>query len=662
MTSALCITEKNKFPEDLGTAVNVQSMVFGNMGETSGAGAGFSRNPATGENGIYGEFLINAQGEDIASGFRKTVPIENMEEIFPDAYRTFKHIAEVLEKHYKDMQDMEFTIENNKLYMLQTRPARRTMASAIRVAVDAVEKGLISKKTAIERIDLSKIDQLLHPAFDEKAEKQARILAKGLPASPGAATGRICFSAVECEKAFEAGEKVILVKQDTTPEDLMGMESAEGILTVRGGMTSHAAVVARGMGKCCVCGCTEIAVNEKEKTLTVLNEVFCEGDKISLNGSAGILYGGSIDVVQPKPSDDFSKVLSWADEIRSLKVRANADNPRDALTALAFGAEGIGLCRTEHMFFEEDRIPAIRQMILSGKHESREAYIANLLPYQKEDIRRIYEVMEDKPVTMRLLDLPLQDFLPQSDDEIQMIAEKMNVPAEQLKMTVMDIRERDSMFGHRGCRMMISYPEIARMQTQAIMEAAIETAEAKGIDIVPEIMIPMAGSINEFSEIKKEIIETAENCKKKYGSDMEYLIGAMIEIPRACLTADLIAREADFFSFGTNDLTQMTLGLSRDDTGELIDEYLQKGLLSEDPFRTIDKDGVGALMKIAVKRGKQEKVNLKLGICGEHGGEPKSIDFCHQIGLNYVSCSPFRVPAARIASAQAVIRNKEDNL
>ncbi|MEY8297657.1 MAG: pyruvate, phosphate dikinase [Emergencia timonensis] len=655
---AILYRKLNNISDKLGTAVNVQAMVFGNMGDTSGTGVAFTRNPATGENALFGEFLVNAQGEDVVAGIRTPKPIKEMAVSFPDVYKDFERIADVLEKHYKDMQDMEFTVERNKLYMLQTRAAKRTAVSAVKIAVDMVGEDLISKETAVSRIDPNQIDQLLHPNFDEKAEAEAEVLAKGLPASPGAATGRIYFTAADAEAAVANGEKAILVRQETSPEDLAGMVAAEGILTARGGMTSHAAVVARGMGKCCVAGCSEIAVSESEKTLTIKDDVYKEGDYVSLNGSKGIVYKGEIKTVAPEFSGDFGTVMSWADEIRSLKVRANADNPRDAKQAVEFGAQGIGLCRTEHMFFEEERIPAIRQMIMAETEEERRAALAKLLPFQKSDFKAIYKVMEDKPVTIRLLDPPLHEFLPHTEEDTRELAEQTGISYAKLSQIAEELSEFNPMLGHRGCRLAVTYPEIAEMQTRAIIEAAVEVKQEKGFDIIPEIMIPLVGMESEIADVKATVEKTIGTCLGEYGVEMEYLIGTMIEVPRAALTAGSIAKEAEFFSFGTNDLTQMTFGFSRDDTGKMIKEYMDKGILADDPFQTIDQEGVGSLMEHAVKQGKQTRPNIKLGICGEHGGDPRSIEFCHKIGLHYVSCSPFRVPIARIAAAQAAIKEK----
>ena len=655
---AILYRKLNNISDKLGTAVNVQSMVFGNMGDTSGTGVAFTRDPANGENKLYGEFLVNAQGEDVVAGIRTPKPISEMAEAFPEVYKDFARIADVLEKHYKDMQDMEFTVERNKLYMLQTRAAKRTAVSAVKVAVDMVEEGLISKEEAVRRIDPAQIDQLLHPNFDAEAEKNAETLAKGLPASPGAATGRIYFLAADAAAAAANGEKTILVRQETSPEDLAGMVAAEGILTARGGMTSHAAVVARGMGKCCVAGCSAISVDEAAKKLTVSGKTFVEGDYVSLNGTTGTVYNGQIKTVAPEFSGDFGTVMSWADEIRTLKIRTNADNPRDAKQAVEFGAEGIGLCRTEHMFFEAERIPAIRQMIMAETEEERRTALAKLLPFQKSDFKAMYEVMEDKPVTIRLLDPPLHEFLPQTAEEKKELAEHSGISVERLTQIAEELHEFNPMLGHRGCRLAVTYPEIAEMQTTAIMEAAIEVMQEKDVEITPEIMIPLIGGKKEMLFVKNIVVETAEKCKAAYGSEIDYLIGTMIEVPRAALTADQVAEEAEFFSFGTNDLTQMTFGFSRDDTGKLIKEYVEKGILEDDPFQTIDQEGVGRLMEEAVKLGRQTRPNIKLGICGEHGGDPKSIDFCHRIGLGYVSCSPFRVPIARIAAAQAAINQK----
>ncbi|MBR3788286.1 MAG: pyruvate, phosphate dikinase, partial [Firmicutes bacterium] len=639
-------------------AVNVQSMVFGNMGNTSGTGVAFTRNAANGENKMFGEFLVNAQGEDVVAGIRTPQPISEMAETFPEVYKEFVRIAELLENHYKDMQDMEFTVEREKLYMLQTRNGKRTAAAAVKIAVDMEAEGLIDKETAVMRIEPAQIDQLLHPMFDAAELKAAEKLTKGLPASPGAATGQIYFNAEDAVAAAANGEKVILVRLETSPEDLAGMVAAEGILTARGGMTSHAAVVARGMGKCCVSGCSEIKVNEEAKSLTIGEYVFAEGDYISLDGTAGDVLKGQIKTVAPELSGDFGKIMAWADEIRTMKVRTNADNPRDAKQAVDFGAEGIGLCRTEHMFFEEERIPAIRRMIMADTEEERREALKFLLPYQQGDFKGIYEVMEDRPVTIRLLDPPLHEFIPHTDEELKELGEQINVPYEKLAKKAEELHEFNPMLGHRGCRLAVTYPEIAEMQSEAIIMAAIEVRKEKGFDIVPEIMIPLVGLVKELADVKATVVKTVEKVMEREGVKFDYMVGTMIEIPRAALTADEIAQEAEFFSFGTNDLTQMTFGFSRDDTGKIIKEYGDKGIFEDDPFQSIDQTGVGKLVKMAVELGKQTRPNIKLGICGEHGGEPKSIEFCNSVGLQYVSCSPFRVPIARLAAAQAAIKQK----
>lgn len=648
----------NNIDDKLGTAVNIQSMVFGNMGDTSGTGVAFTRSPVNGEKKIFGEFLVNAQGEDVVAGIRTPNPIDHMAEAFPEVYESFVRIAEVLEKHYQDMQDMEFTVERNKLYMLQTRNGKRTAHAAVKVAVDMVEEGLIDKPTALLRVEADQIDQLLHPNFDEEELKKAVELTKGLPASPGAATGKIYFDADTAEKAVANGEKVILVRQETSPEDLAGMVVSEGIMTQRGGMTSHAAVVARGMGKCCVTGCSEIRVNENNKTLTIGQKTYTEGDYISISGSKGTVYEGQIKTVVPTMSGYFGTIMKWADEERTLKVRTNADNPRDAKQAVIFGAEGIGLCRTEHMFFEEDRIPAIRKMIMSETEEERREALAKLLPFQKNDFIGIYKELGDRPVTIRLLDPPLHEFLPQTEEEMKELSSQINVPLDTLIHVASELHEFNPMLGHRGCRLAVTYPEIAEMQAQAIIEAAIEVKRETGIDIIPEIMIPLVGTDKELKFVKEVVVKTVEEEMKRSGVTLKYLVGTMIEIPRAAITADEIAKEAEFFSFGTNDLTQMTYGFSRDDTGKILKEYVAKGILEEDPFQVLDQRGVGHLVEMAVELGKKTRPNIKLGICGEHGGEPRTIEFCHKIGLHYVSCSPFRVPVARLAAAQAAIKNK----
>ena len=649
-----------RIPDSLGTAVNVQSMVFGNMGNTSGTGVAFTRSPVNGDNHVYGEFLVNAQGEDVVAGIRTPKPISEMAESFPEVYEDFMNIAKVLEQHYKDAQDMEFTVERNKLYMLQTRAGKRTAQSAVKIAVDMEREGLIDRETAVMRIEPGQIDQLLHPRFDENELKGVTVIAKGLPASPGAVSGKIYFNALEAEAAVKKGEKAILVRETTSPEDLAGMIAAGGILTAKGGVTSHAAVVARQMGKCCVAGCSEILVSEDKKELKTKDKVYKEGDVISLDGYDGKVYEGEIHTVEPNLSGDFGVIMSWADGIRSLKIRTNADKPEDALKALEFGAEGIGLCRTEHMFFEENRIPAIRRMIVADTESERREALDALLPYQKNDFKGIYEVMKENPVTIRLLDPPLHEFLPHTDAEIRSLADKIGVPYEKLVRRTDELHENNPMLGHRGCRLAISYPEIAEMQTRAIMEAAIEVSEEKGYSIVPEIMIPLTSSAKEMAYIKDIVAKEAERCKEEKSSDIKYVIGTMIETPRAALTADEIAESAEFFSFGTNDMTQMTYGFSRDDTAKIIETYIEKNIFEEDIFRSIDEKGVGKLLEIAVKLGRQTRNDLKIGICGEHGGDPRSIEFCHKLGLNYVSCSPYRVPIARIAAAQAAIKCNQE--
>ena len=657
---AILYRKLNDISDDLGTAVNVQSMVFGNMGDTSGTGVAFTRSAVDGSKEIFGEFLVNAQGEDVVAGIRTPKPIAEMADAFPDVYKDFERIAQILEKHYKDMQDMEFTVENNKLFMLQTRNGKRTAAAAVKIAVDMVEEGLIDERDAVSRIEPAQIDQLLHPTFDPDAEKNAKDIAKGLPASPGAACGKIYFHAADAVEAANGGEKVVLVRQETSPEDLAGMVVAQGILTARGGMTSHAAVVARGMGKCCVAGCSGISVDEQNLKMTVQGQTYKEGDFISINGSTGVVYEGRIDTVTPELKGDFETIMKWADQIRRMKIRANADNPRDAKQALDFGAEGIGLCRTEHMFFEDERIPAIRQMILAETEEERRTALAKLLPYQKGDFKGIYEVMEERPVTIRLLDPPLHEFLPHTEKETKELAEQTGISYEKLSHKAAELHEFNPMLGHRGCRLAVSFPEIAEMQTEAIIRAAIEVSKEKNINIVPEIMIPLVIDKAETANVKATIVETADRIIEEAGVEMKYMVGTMIEMPRAAITADEIAEEAEFFSFGTNDLTQLTYGFSRDDTGDLIKEYVEKKVLPEDPFQSLDQKGVGKLVKMAVELGKKTRPNIKLGICGEHGGNPKSIEFCHRVGLSYVSCSPFRVPIARLSAAQAAIKNGDE--
>ncbi|MBR2540618.1 MAG: pyruvate, phosphate dikinase [Mogibacterium sp.] len=658
---AILYRKLNDISDSLGTAVNVQSMVFGNSGNNSGTGVAFTRNPANGENKLFGEFLVNAQGEDVVAGIRTPQPISEMADAFPEVYAQFEKIANTLENHYKDMQDMEFTVEDRKLFMLQTRNGKRTAAAAVKVAVDLVKEGLIDKETAVMRVEPDQINQLLHPVFDAAELAKATPVAKGLPASPGAATGQIVFSADDAAKFAEEGKKVILVREETSPEDLAGMVAAEGILTARGGMTSHAAVVARGMGKCCVAGCKEIVVDEAAKTMTVGGKVYHEGDSISLNGTDGNVFTEAIKTLAPELSGDFGQIMEWADEARTLKVRTNADNPRDAKQAVEFGAEGIGLCRTEHMFFEDDRIPKIRRMILADTVEERKEALDGLLPYQKEDFKGIYKAMGERPVTIRLLDPPLHEFLPKTDEDIKQVSEQFGIPYEKIVNKTLELHEFNPMLGHRGCRLAVTYPEIAEMQTKAIISAAIEVRQEEGLDIVPEIMVPLVGHVNELKFVKKTIVEVADKLIAEAGIDMKYMVGTMIEIPRAAVTADEIAEEAEFFSFGTNDLTQMGFGFSRDDTGAIIKEYVAQGILENDPFQSLDQSGIGKLVKMAVEGGRKTRPNIKLGICGEHGGDPSSVHFCHNVGLNYVSCSPFRVPIARLAAAQAAIEDKQRN-
>ena len=656
---AIVYRRMNDIPGDWGTAVNVQAMVFGNMGDTSGTGVAFTRNPSTGEKGIYGEYLINAQGEDVVAGVRTPQPITKLAEDLPECYEEFIKIATKLENHYKDMQDMEFTIQEGKLYFLQTRNGKRTAQAAINIACDLVDEGMITPEEAILRIDAKSLDQLLHPMFDKDELAKGEVIGSALPASPGAAAGKIYFNAEDAKNAGKGGrgERVILVRLETTPEDIEGMVASQGVLTVRGGMTSHAAVVARGMGTCCVSGCGEIKINEEKKEFTLGNYTFHEGDYISLDGSTGKIYKGDIKTVPASVTGNFGRIMAWADENRRLKVRTNADNPRDTKKAVELGAEGIGLCRTEHMFFEEDRIPKIRKMILSETVEDREEALNELIPFQKGDFKAMYKVLNGLPMTVRYLDPPLHEFLPTEEEDIIALAKDMNVSVEKLKEKISDLHEFNPMMGHRGCRLAVTYPEIAKMQTRALMEAAIEVSEEEGIEIVPEIMIPLVGEEKELKFVKDIVVETAELVKKEKNSDMQYHIGTMIEIPRAALTADAIAKEAEFFSFGTNDLTQMTFGFSRDDAGKFLDSYYQNKIYESDPFAKLDQTGVGQLVEMAVEKGRKTRPNIKLGICGEHGGEPSSIEFCNRIGLDYVSCSPFRVPIARLAAAQAAIKS-----
>ena len=659
---AIVYRRMNDIPGSWGTAVNVQSMVFGNMGETSGTGVAFTRDPATGEKGIYGEYLINAQGEDVVAGVRTPQPISKLEEDLPECYKEFMELATKLENHYKDMQDMEFTIQEGKLYFLQTRNGKRTAHAAIKIACDLVDEGMITPEEAVMRIEAKSLDQLLHPTFDAKSLKEATAIGEGLPASPGAAAGKVVFTAEEAKKLGKGGqgERVVLVRLETTPEDIEGMVASQGILTARGGRTSHAAVVARGMGTCCVAGCGAISINEEEKYFTLGGETFHEGDYISLDGNTGKIYKGDVETNEATVSGDFGRIMAWADEYRTLKVRTNADNPRDTRKAVELGAEGIGLCRTEHMFFEEDRIPKIRKMILSETVEAREAALNELIPFQKGDFKAMYKELKGLPMTVRYLDPPLHEFLPTLEEDIKALANEMGVSVEHLKNKCGELHEFNPMMGHRGCRLAVTYPEIAKMQTRALMEAAIEVKEEEGYDIVPEIMIPLVGEVQELKFVKDVVVETAEKVKAEKNSDIEYHIGTMIEIPRAALTADEIAKEAEFFSFGTNDLTQMTFGFSRDDAGKFLDAYYQNKIYEIDPFAKLDQTGVGALVKMAAEKGRETRPEIKLGICGEHGGEPTSVEFCHNIGLSYVSCSPYRVPIARLAAAQAALNEKNN--
>ena len=654
---AIVYRRMNDIPGDWGTAVNVQSMVFGNMGNTSGTGVAFTRNPSTGAKGIYGEYLINAQGEDVVAGIRTPQPITRLEEDLPECYEEFLKIANRLEEHYRDMQDMEFTIEDGKLYFLQTRNGKRTAQAALQIACDLVDEGMITPQEAVSRIEAKSLDQLLHPAFDPDALKKGTVMGQALPASPGAAAGKIYFTAEEAKEAHEVGERVILVRLETSPEDIEGMHAAEGILTVRGGMTSHAAVVARGMGTACISGCGDIVIDEKKKQFTLGGKTYFEGDYISLDGSTGKIYDGDIQTQEASISGNFGRIMSWADSFRKLKVRTNADTPADAANAVRLGAEGIGLCRTEHMFFEPDRIPKIRKMILSKTVEEREKALEELIPFQKGDFKALYKVMEGKPVTIRFLDPPLHEFVPTDEKDIEALAKDMNLSVEEVKSTCSELHEFNPMMGHRGCRLSVTYPEIARMQTRAVIEAAIEVSKEKGFEIVPEIMVPLVGDKKELKFVKDVIVETAEKVKAEKNSNLVYHIGTMIEIPRAALLANEIAEEAEFFSFGTNDLTQMTFGFSRDDAGKFLVDYYKSKIYESDPFAKLDQNGVGQLIEMAVTKGRSQRPNLKIGICGEHGGDPSSVAFCHKVGMDYVSCSPFRVPIARLAAAQAAIAN-----
>ncbi|MDE7319880.1 MAG: pyruvate, phosphate dikinase [Lachnospiraceae bacterium] len=655
---AIVYRRMNDIPGDWGTAVNVQAMVFGNMGDTSGTGVAFTRNPSTGEKGIFGEYLINAQGEDVVAGVRTPQPITKLAEDLPECYEQFMKIANKLEKHYRDMQDMEFTIQEGKLYFLQTRNGKRTAPAALQIACDMVDEGMITREEAVLRIEAKSLDQLLHPTFDAAALKAGEVIGEALPASPGAAAGKVYFNAEDAKAANEAGERVILVRLETSPEDIEGMHAAQGILTVRGGMTSHAAVVARGMGTCCVSGCGEIRISEEEKWFELGGHHFVEGDYISLDGTTGKIYKGDIPTKEASITGNFQRIMGWADKFRRLRVRTNADTPADTANAVRLGAEGIGLCRTEHMFFDPERIPKIRKMILSDTQEAREAALMELLPYQKEDFKAMYKALKGRPMTVRYLDPPLHEFVPTEEADIAALAEDMGLSAADVKAKCDELHEFNPMMGHRGCRLAVTYPEIAKMQTRAVMEAAIEVEREEGFDIVPEIMIPLVGERKELNFVKKIVEETAELVKKEKGSDIQYHIGTMIEIPRAALTADEIAQEAEFFSFGTNDLTQMTFGFSRDDSGKFLDSYYKVKIYESDPFARLDQTGVGKLVAMAAKLGRETRPDIKLGICGEHGGDPSSVEFCHKVGLNYVSCSPYRVPIARLAAAQAALNDK----
>ena len=654
---AIFYRKMNEIPSSWGTAVSVMPMVFGNLNNNSGTGVAFTRNPATGEKGLFGEFLMNAQGEDVVAGVRTPSSIDELAQTNPDVYKQFSEIATRLENHYRDMQDMEFTIENGKLYMLQTRNGKRTAAAALRVACDLVDEGMISKEEALLMVDPKQLDALLHPQFDADALKNATVVASALPASPGAACGQVVFSAEEAIEEAAKGNKVILVRLETSPEDIEGMHVSQGILTVRGGMTSHAAVVARGMGTCCVSGCGDINMHDEEGYFEVFGHRVNRGDYISLDGSTGNIYLEALPTVPASLSGNFGRFMGWADEVRTLGVRTNADTPADAKQAFEYGAEGIGLCRTEHMFFETDRIAAIREFIVSKTTEQRKVALAKLLPMQQGDFEQLYEVMQGRPVTIRFLDPPLHEFVPTNADDIANLAKTMNLTVEEVYQTINNLHEFNPMMGHRGCRLAVSYPELAEMQTTAVIQAAYAVMERTGMEVVPEIMIPLVGEIKELQYVKKVVCETADAIIEKMGKPLHYKVGSMIEIPRAALTADEIAKEAEFFSFGTNDLTQYTFGFSRDDAGKFLNDYYGKNIYELDPFQHLDQVGVGRLMKTAVELGKQTRPDIKLGICGEHGGDPSSIEFCHNIGLTYVSCSPFRVPIARLAAAQAEINN-----
>ena len=653
---AIIYRRENDIPGSWGTAVNVQSMVFGNMGDTSGTGVAFTRNPATGENHIYGEYLMNAQGEDVVAGIRTPLSIDHLAQTNLAVYNQFVSIAKTLEEKNKDMQDMEFTIEEGRLYMLQTRNGKRTATAAVRIACDMVDEGMITEKEALLKIEPKQLDALLHPQFDAATLKKAKPIAKGLPASPGAACGKIAFSAEEAVERKNAGEKVVLVRLETSPEDIEGMYAAEGVLTARGGMTSHAAVVARGMGECCVAGCGDLKIDEEKREVYISGKKYTAEDYICLDGATGNVYAGQLPTVEPEVTGNFARIMEWADKYRALQVRTNADTPHDAQQAYDFGAEGIGLCRTEHMFFAEDRIMAMREMIVSKTAEERERALAKILPMQRGDFIGLYKAMKGKPVTIRFLDPPLHEFVPNKPEEIKALAKEMGITYDELSATITSLHEANPMMGHRGCRLSITFPEIARMQTRAVIEAAI-TVNKEGYNVVPEIMIPLVGDVKELKFVKNIVVETAEKVMDEQNMKIVYHIGTMIEIPRAALTADEIAKEAEFFSFGTNDLTQMTFGFSRDDAGKFLGDYYKKKIFESDPFARLDQVGVGKLMKIAIEGGKATRPNIKLGICGEHGGDPSTIEFCHNIGLTYVSCSPFRVPIARLAAAQANINN-----
>lgn len=655
---AIIYRKMNDIPSSWGTAVNVQEMVYGNSGENSGTGVAFTRNPANGENELFGEYLINAQGEDVVAGIRTPQSISTLREVMPNIYEQFVVIAKKLENHYKDMQDMEFTIENGKLFMLQTRNGKRTAEAAIKIAVDMVNEGLITKEDALLKVEPNQLDQLLHPKFDVDALNNSRVIAKGLAASPGAGAGKIYFNSLDCENAKARGEETLLVRLETSPEDIKGMTSANGILTVRGGMTSHAAVVARGMGKCCVSGCSDLIIDEENKTLTTKEGlIFKEGDYLSIDGATGLVYGENIKTVEPDISGNFEIFMSWADSVRTLGVRANADTPRDAMVAKKFGAEGIGLCRTEHMFFDKERIFNFRKMIAAENLEQRNSALEQILPYQRADFEALFEVMDGNPVIIRYLDPPLHEFLPHTDEEISELATSLGTTFESLKKRVVSLKEFNPMMGHRGCRLSVTYPEMTKMQTRAVIEAAINVLK-KGIKVTPEIMIPLIGDENELKYVKNIVVTTANEIISKNNVNLKYMVGTMIEVPRAIIIADKLAVDAEFFSFGTNDLTQLTYGFSRDDAGKYLNDYYNKGIFENDPFAKIDQDGVGVFIRVAINKARRVRPNIDLGICGEHGGEPTSVEFCHRIGLNYVSCSPFRIPIARLAAAQAAIKEK----